>query len=316
MTDDVLSSEGPPRPSPAAIARATIRRALRAEAALGQRLVPKLRRSTSTQPRTADALTSISPQSQGQGSTSSSLQRGPIPRNASTPSIGDQPHTDVAGPSVEPLGPHRPLFADPPLDRAARITHLDQLDRDHVRACQKCRLCQTRTQTVFGVGDPEADIFFIGEGPGENEDLRGEPFVGRAGELLTKMIGAMGLSRERVYIANIVKCRPPNNRAPMPDETAACTPYLEQQLALVRPRAIVTLGLPATQYMLQSRDPMSRLRGRWHTWRGIDLMPTYHPAYVLRQYTPETRQAVWSDLQLVMQKIGLKIPAKTGDSPS
>lgn len=315
MTDDVLSSDGPPRPSPDAIARASIRRALRAEAALGHRLVPKLRRSESARSRDAGARSSVSVDHSRPSTAPSSVQRSIQAADARPPTNLHASANAIESP-VATVGPGRAPFSDPPLSRADRITRLDQLDREQVRSCQKCRLCQTRTQTVFGVGDPEAGIFFIGEGPGENEDLRGEPFVGRAGELLTKMISAMGLSREKVYIANIVKCRPPNNRAPMPDETAACTPYLEQQLEFVRPRAIVTLGLPATQYMLQSREPMSRLRGRWHTWRGIDLMPTYHPAYVLRQYTPETRQAVWSDLQLVMQRIGLKIPQKTDDSAS
>jgi DNA polymerase len=248
--------------------------------------------------------------------TPSSVQRSGSQTAPRPPTTGHHAPDDAIDPSVATVGPGRAPFSDPPLARTDRVIRLDQLDRDQVRSCQKCRLGQTRTQTVFGVGDPEAGIFFIGEGPGENEDLRGEPFVGRAGELLTKMIRAMGLAREKVYIANIVKCRPPNNRAPMPDETAACTPYLEQQLELIRPRVIVTLGLPATQYMLQTREPMSRLRGRWHAWRGIDLMPTYHPAYVLRQYTHETRQAVWSDLQLVMQRIGLKMPQKTDDSAS
>ena len=184
------------------------------------------------------------------------------------------------------------------------------MDENQVRGCTKCRLCETRTHTVFGEGDPDAKIFFIGEGPGETEDQTGRPFVGRAGELLNKMIVGMGLAREQVMIANIVKCRPPNNRVPAADEVAICTPYLERQIEIVRPGAIVTLGLPATQYMLQTKLSMGRLRGQWHHWRGIKLMPTYHPAYVLRNPTLETRAAVWSDLKQVLAGLGMPVPKK------
>jgi DNA polymerase len=167
-------------------------------------------------------------------------------------------------------------------------------------------LCETRTNTVFGEGDADAKIFFIGEGPGENEDLTGRPFVGRAGNLLEKMILAMGLERKQVFIGNIVKCRPPQNRVPAPDEVAACTPYLLEQLEIIRPRVIVTLGLPAAKYMLQTNSTMGRMRGQWHDWRGIKLMPTFHPAFLLRSYTEENRKMVWSDLQMVMKEVGLK----------
>jgi DNA polymerase len=179
------------------------------------------------------------------------------------------------------------------------------LDENEVRGCTKCRLCESRTRTVFGEGDAGAQIFFIGEGPGETEDRTGRPFVGRAGELLDRMIAGMGLRREQVMIANIVKCRPPGNREPAPDEVATCTPYLVRQLEIVRPRVIVTLGRPALQYMLNQKISISRMRGQWQTWRGIKLMPTFHPAYILRSYTPEVRAAVWSDLQQVMDEVGL-----------
>ena len=187
---------------------------------------------------------------------------------------------------------------------------LGAMDENEVRDCKRCRLCETRTKSVFGEGDVDASIFFIGEGPGENEDLTGRPFVGKAGQLLDKMIAAMGLRREQVFIANIVKCRPPNNRVPAPDEVATCTPYLERQLEIIRPRVIVTLGLPAAKYMLQSNSTMGKLRGQWHSWRGIKLMPTFHPAYILRSYTPQTRAAVWSDLQSVMNAIGISAPPR------
>ena len=155
-------------------------------------------------------------------------------------------------------------------------------------------------------------FFFVGEGPGENEDLSGRPFVGKAGQLLEKMIIGMGLTREQVFIANIVKCRPPSNRVPAADEVATCTPYLERQLEIVRPHVIVTLGRPAATYMLNSKSTMGQLRGQWHTWRGIKLMPTFHPSYVLRVYTQETRNAVWSDLKQVLVELGLPVPQRVG----
>jgi uracil-DNA glycosylase family 4 len=196
-------------------------------------------------------------------------------------------------------------FTSPVLSRDEKIKALAELNEKQVRACARCRLHETRTQTVFGEGDVDASIFFIGEGPGENEDLTGRPFVGKAGGKLDEMIGAMGLGREQVFIANIVKCRPPENRVPAPDEVAACTPYLLRQLEIVRPKVIVTLGLPATKYMLKLNLAMSKMRGQWHSWRGIKLMPTYHPSYILRNYTTETRAAVWSDLRMVMKELGL-----------
>jgi DNA polymerase len=195
----------------------------------------------------------------------------------------------------------------PLMSTSQKTAALSAMNENEVSGCRKCRLCLTRTRTVFGEGDVNAKIFFIGEGPGENEDLTGRPFVGRAGQLLDKMIGAMGLSRPQVFIANIVKCRPPDNRLPAPDEVETCTPYLVRQLEIVRPKVIVTLGLPAVKYMLG--DPkltMGRTRGTWQSWRGIKLMPTYHPSYVLRAYTEANRQAVWSDLQMVMKEVGLK----------
>jgi DNA polymerase len=202
-------------------------------------------------------------------------------------------------------------FSAPRLTPDQKAIALSLLDTTEVRGCTKCRLSQTRTNTVFGEGDPSADIFFIGEGPGENEDLQGRPFVGRAGELLNKMIQGMGLKRQQVFIANIVKCRPPQNRVPAPDEVQTCTPYLVRQLEIIRPKVIVTLGLPSAKYMLNTKMPMGRLRGQWHDWRGIKLMPTFHPAYLLRAYTDENRAMVWSDLRQVMAQVGLAAPARS-----
>jgi DNA polymerase len=232
------------------------------------------------------------------------MNRGAVPADLAPP---QQPLL----PTGLEFGPNRPEFASPALARPQKIALLQKLDADEVKGCPKCDLCKTRTNTVFGEGDADAKLMFIGEAPGENEDLQGRPFIGRAGELLTKMINGMGLAREQVYIANIVKCRPPDNRVPSTDEVATCTPYLEKQIELIRPQVIVTLGLPSSQYMLQTKTPMGKMRGQWHAWRGIALMPTYHPAYLLRNYTQQTREAVWSDLQQVMKKLGLIAPSRT-----
>jgi uracil-DNA glycosylase family 4 len=210
-----------------------------------------------------------------------------------------------------PAGPGGPDFTSPVLPTDEKRRLLETLDATEVKGCTRCRLCQTRTHTVFGEGDVDAKIFFIGEGPGETEDQTGRPFVGKAGQLLDKMINAMGLRRDQVYIANIVKCRPPGNREPAPDEVATCTPYLLKQIETVRPEAIVTLGKPASQYMLQCNDAMGKMRGRWFTWRGIRLMPTYHPSYVLRTYTPEVRRTVWNDLKQVLEALGLPVPRRS-----
>lgn len=168
--------------------------------------------------------------------------------------------------------------------------------------CRRCKLCQGRTQLVFGVGNPKAELVFVGEGPGEEEDRQGIPFVGKAGQLLTKMIEAMGFTREQVYIANVVKCRPPNNRNPEPDEIEACEPFLKAQLAAIQPKAIVALGKFAAQTLLRDTTPITRLRGQWRQYESIPLMPTFHPAYLLRQ--PGEKKLAWADLQQVMKLFG------------
>jgi len=166
-----------------------------------------------------------------------------------------------------------------------------------VAGCDRCReLAAGRTHTVPGQGNPHTKLVFIGEGPGEEEDRQGLAFVGRAGELLTKMIEAIGLTREQVFICNIVKCRPPGNRTPMPDEEANCMPYLARQLEIIRPPVICALGGTAAKWLLQTHDGITRLRGRFYPYRGAQLMPTFHPAYVLRNYTPDTRKKVYNDL--------------------
>jgi len=176
--------------------------------------------------------------------------------------------------------------------------------RDVLGPCERCGLCSTRTNIVFGVGNPNARLMFIGEAPGRDEDAQGEPFVGRAGELLTKMIGAMGYSRDDVYIANIIKCRPPDNRDPSPDEIRACEPFVLRQIDSVQPEVIVTLGRIALQAMTKKKLSIMRTRGSWIEVRGVPTMPTLHPAFLLRK--PEFKREAWSDLQQVMGRLGLE----------
>jgi uracil-DNA glycosylase len=174
--------------------------------------------------------------------------------------------------------------------------------RTAIGDCRRCKLWPGRTHLVFGVGNPNARLMFIGEGPGRDEDLQGEPFVGRAGQLLTDIITkGMGLRREDVYIANVVKCRPPENRNPEPDEVASCEPFLKRQIDLVRPEIIVALGKFAVQTLLQSKVPITRLRGNWHSYHGIKLMPTFHPAYLLRN--PGDKKLVWDDIKKVIKEL-------------
>ena len=176
---------------------------------------------------------------------------------------------------------------------------------DAAKRCIRCRLSTTRTQVVFGTGNPSADLMFVGEAPGRDEDIEGIPFVGRAGKLLTDIIGAMKLSRDEVYIANVIKCRPPDNRNPEPDELAACAPWITRQIELIQPRVIVTLGKFAVQSLLGKPVTISSVRGAWQRYHGIKVMPTYHPAYLLR--TPSAKREVWSDMKKVMAELGIEI---------
>jgi DNA polymerase len=171
--------------------------------------------------------------------------------------------------------------------------------RSDLGDCRRCPLCETRKNIVFGVGSQDAPVLFVGEAPGRDEDIQGEPFVGEAGQLLTNMIKAMGYERSEVYICNVLKCRPPANRDPLPAEIGPCSPFLLRQIKAVAPKAIVALGTFAAQTLLGSAAPISRLRGRFHDYHGIPLMPTFHPAYLLR--SPEKKREVWADLQQVMK---------------
>jgi DNA polymerase len=175
--------------------------------------------------------------------------------------------------------------------------------REELGDCRRCKLCEGRTHIVFGVGDPRAKLMFVGEGPGADEDAQGEPFVGRAGQKLNEMIRAIGLDRKDVYIANVVKCRPPNNRDPEPDEVATCSPFLFRQIEAIAPRVIVALGSPATKTLLKTKVGITALRGKWGDFRGIPVMPTFHPAFLLRAYTLENRQAVFDDLKAARARI-------------
>lgn len=179
---------------------------------------------------------------------------------------------------------------------------------DDIGDCTRCRLHLGRKKIVFGVGNIDADLMFVGEGPGADEDEQGEPFVGRAGQLLNNMISAMGLNRQDVYIANVVKCRPPGNRTPERDECDTCGPFLLRQIEVIRPKVVVALGAVAAKYLLAINDSMANLRGRWYECKGAKLAVTYHPAYLLRD--PRQKKEAWKDLQMVMKYLGLKAPSK------
>ena len=184
--------------------------------------------------------------------------------------------------------------------------------REDLGDCTRCVLHkQGRKQIVFGVGNPKADLMFIGEAPGADEDEQGEPFVGRAGQLLNNMIKAMGLRREDVYIANIIKCRPPGNRTPERDECETCSPFLMRQIAVIKPKMIVALGAVAAKTLLAVNAPMAELRGRWYDFKGTKLAVTYHPAFLLRD--PRQKKEAWKDLQRVMKELDLPMPAKSGE---
>ena len=216
-----------------------------------------------------------------------------------------------------PVAPRRAerTLAEPPAARVDAPATQDagaalQSIRADIGDCRRCKLCSGRTQIVFGVGNPRAELMFVGEGPGEEEDRKGEPFVGRAGQLLTEIITrGMGLERSDVYIANVVKCRPPGNRNPEPDEITACQPFLARQIDAISPKVVVALGKFAAQTLLETTTPISKLRGRWFEFRGRKLMATFHPSYLLRN--PSDKKLVWEDVQLVMHELGLPLPKAT-----
>jgi uracil-DNA glycosylase len=192
------------------------------------------------------------------------------------------------------------LWPEPRMPDAAIRLSLTEV-REELGECTRCKLHRHRTQIVFGVGNPKARLVFVGEAPGADEDAQGEPFVGRAGQLLTKIIQAMGMQREDVYICNIIKCRPPNNRTPESDEILACQPFLLKQLQAISPQFICALGGPAAQTLLRTKEPISRLRGKFYDYHGIPLLPTYHPAFLLRN--PHEKKTVWEDMKLLLREV-------------
>ena len=218
---------------------------------------------------------------------------GAVPGTAASPVPAPAP-SRVAAPTLD-------LFAEPGVAQAGTLEEL----RAAIGDCQRCKLARHRTHLVFGVGNPHARLVFVGEGPGHDEDLQGEPFVGRAGQLLTEIITkGMKLRREDVYICNVIKCRPPDNRNPEPDEVASCEPFLMRQLQLIRPEVVVALGKFAAQTLLRTKAPITQLRGRWFDYQGVKLMPTFHPAYLLRN--PADKRLVWEDIRKVMGALGLQ----------
>lgn len=227
----------------------------------------------------------------------------PVPEPVATPALFLE----------EAAIPPRKPFPAPPqvggiVPAAEREAALRVIQED-IGECTRCELHKGRHKIVFGDGDPSARLMFVGEGPGADEDAQGLPFVGRAGQLLNNMIVAMGLKREEVYIANVVKCRPPGNRTPEPEEAHTCSPFLFRQIDVVRPEMLVALGATAATYLLGQRQPLAGLRGRVHSVRGSRLIVTYHPAYLLRD--PRQKKEAWADLQIAMRELGLKLPSKS-----
>jgi DNA polymerase len=219
-----------------------------------------------------------------------------------TPTPANVPMAAPVIPVIAPSGPS--LF-----DAVSQVQN-DTLPkiREEIGDCTRCKLHKGRNQIVFGDGNPKARLVFVGEGPGADEDLQGLPFVGRAGKLLTQMIEAMGLQRKDVYICNVVKCRPPENRTPQPDEVLTCSPFLIRQIDVINPKVLVCLGAVAAKTLLETNRGITQFRGQWLEWRGRKLMATYHPAYLLRN--PNAKGEVWKDLQKVMAELGLQVPKK------
>lgn len=229
------------------------------------------------------------------------------PGDSATEAASKQPSQETkAIPTRKPVQTTRSEGSvSPREDRASAL----RIIREDIGECTRCALHKGRNKIVFADGDPNARLMFVGEGPGADEDAQGLPFVGRAGQLLNNMIAAMGLKREEVYIANVVKCRPPGNRTPEPEEANTCSPFLFRQIEAVRPEVIVALGATAATYLLGQRQPLAGLRGRMHSLRGARLIVTYHPAYLLRD--PRQKKEAWADLQIAMRELGLKAPSKS-----
>ncbi|HYB89911.1 MAG TPA: uracil-DNA glycosylase [Candidatus Binataceae bacterium] len=242
-------------------------------------------------------------------------QAGALPPRSDRPA-SVEPATGASPPrsSAPPIAPSAQGALPQPAELFSRYPGLEKTGSleqlsEFIGDCRRCKLWPLRTNLVFGVGNPKAELMFIGEAPGADEDARGEPFVGRAGQLLTDIIErGMGMARREVYICNVIKCRPPENRNPEPDEVAACEPFMIRQIELVRPRIIVGLGTFAVQALLKVKTPIGRLRGVWQDVRGIPMMPTFHPAYLLRN--PNDKRLVWADVQQVLKALGRPLPRR------
>lgn len=250
-------------------------------------LLEKIAQAASVQPELSQ--TSVSP------TIEPVLSLHEVQESAIPPHRTSSDQIEIAGLAAPPVAPQ---------DRGAALRAI----REDIGDCTRCALHKGRNKIVFGDGSPNARLFFVGEGPGADEDKQGLPFVGRAGQLLNNMIVAMGLKREEVYIANVVKCRPPGNRTPEPEEANTCSQFLFRQIDVVRPEVVVALGATAATYLLGHRQPLAGLRGRVHGFRGAKLIVTYHPAFLLRD--PRQKKEAWADLQIAMRELGLKLPAK------
>ena len=224
----------------------------------------------------------------------------PQSHTATSPVLLSHMSSTASSAPPEPEAKGCPEAASQPSESIA-LQKLRALQAEEMGDCTRCKLCSGRKNIVFGVGNPQAKVVFVGEAPGADEDAQGEPFVGRAGQLLTRMIEAMGMRRQDIYICNVIKCRPPGNRDPQPDEVASCEPFLKKQLSIIQPKIIVALGRYACQCLLQTKQPISRLRGQWASYEGIALMPTFHPAYLLR--SPDKKRETWQDLRAVLDKL-------------
>jgi uracil-DNA glycosylase family 4 len=271
---------------------------------------PMFSLATGPQPATTTTTTTTTPMATG----TSTAAPTPLSVAATTPRVSlstlnaPPPATAMSSPSALAASPSVAAQLAEVVQRATPANErLRVLCDDVIGACTRCKLHRGRNALVFGAGDPSAELVFVGEGPGEDEDRQGVPFVGKAGQLLTKMITAMGRDRDRgVYICNVVKCRPPNNRTPEPDEVEACVGFLDAQLAIIRPRVIVGLGGTACQTLLRTTTPISKLRGQWRAYRGIPFMPTYHPSYLLREARDPLearKREAWNDLKQVMARL-------------
>jgi uracil-DNA glycosylase family 4 len=276
-------------------------------------LGPYYRDRAASQPTAADVSEAVP------GAPSFAERRVGTPLEISAPAANPSSALQAAAPRRAPEPPSAPASKSTPtfvptiaapslFEEKIENDSLERIRDDIGPNCTRCKLHKGRTKIVFGVGNPKAELVFVGEGPGRDEDAQGEPFVGRAGKLLTQMIEAMGLRRQDVYICNVVKCRPPENRLPEKDEIATCSPYLLRQLGVIQPKVICCLGSCSAQTMLQTTEGISRFRGQWFDFRGSKLIATYHPAYLLRN--PAAKGEVWKDLQKVMAVLGLEPPKK------